>query len=74
MRLPVSIVLFVLFLASYAALAQSEVANTAEDICPLLPGTKIPDVELQRADGTPFSLANKIAEKPSILIFYRGGW
>ncbi len=53
---------------------QSGVADAAEDICPRLPGARVPPVTLLRADGTPFELAKELAKKRSILIFYRGGW
>ncbi len=45
-----------------------------EDISPLLYGEKIPAVMLPDATGKEFDLNRSIAEKPAILIFYRGGW
>ena len=54
--------------------AESEVAQSAEEICPLLPGAKLPAVTLQRIDGSDLNLAEAVGRKPSILIFYRGGW
>ena len=50
------------------------VAQSAEEICPLLPGAKLPQVTLQRIDGSELDLTEAVGRKPSILIFYRGGW
>ena len=47
---------------------------SAEAVQPLLIGTEIPDVILTRSDGSPCELAELIKSKPSIIIFYRGGW
>lgn len=44
------------------------------DICPLLLGAKLPQLTLTTADGKPFDLNAAIAQKPTILVFYRGGW
>jgi len=45
-----------------------------EDISPLLSGESIPVVNLLNAAGQPFDLNAAVASKPTILIFYRGGW
>ncbi|MGH2624348.1 MAG: peroxiredoxin-like family protein, partial [Sphingobacterium sp.] len=45
-----------------------------EDISPLLVGETIPTVTLQDAKGMPFDLNKAVSSKPTILIFYRGGW
>lgn len=44
------------------------------DISPLLIGETIPQVKIPAADGKLFDLNARIAEKPTILVFYRGGW
>jgi peroxiredoxin len=46
----------------------------AEDISPLLIGENIPEVILTAPDGTTHSLLSIISEKPTIILFYRGGW
>jgi peroxiredoxin len=51
-----------------------EIPQKAEDISPLLYGEKIPAVVLQDISGQDFDLNKAVAEKPTILIFYRGGW
>ncbi len=61
----------VLVLASGAAWAQ---ASSAEETCPLKTGSPIPAVTLVRPDGKPLELRAEVARKPTLLIFYRGGW
>lgn len=51
-----------------------EIPQRAEDISPLLYGEKIPTVILSDVSGQGFDLNKAVANKPTILIFYRGGW
>lgn len=44
------------------------------DISPLLIGEKIPAVKVPAADGRLYDLNAAVCQKPTILIFYRGGW
>ncbi|MBD3290084.1 redoxin domain-containing protein, partial [candidate division KSB1 bacterium] len=37
-------------------------------------GSKIPTVHLKKYDGSPFDLNAAVSQKPTVLIFYRGGW
>lgn len=46
----------------------------AEDISPLLIGESIPSATLQDVEGKAVDLNQLVAAKPTILIFYRGGW
>lgn len=52
----------------------SPVAAGPKTVHPLLPGMQAPDVSLRNVQGEPVSLASFIAKKPTVLIFYRGGW
>lgn len=45
-----------------------------QDISPLLIGETIPTASLMDASGKKFDLNAAVAAKPTILIFYRGGW
>ena len=45
-----------------------------EDVSPLLVGEKIPILVLANAKGESVDLNKAIAERPTILVFYRGGW
>ncbi len=66
-----ALVLFSLF--SGMSLAQSTPA-AATDISPLLIGEKIPDLALNSISGAAVNVGSVFEEKPSVLIFYRGGW
>ena len=54
--------------------ATYKIPQIAEDISPLLYGEKTPTVVLSDISGQSFDLNKVVAEKPTILIFYRGGW
>jgi peroxiredoxin len=45
-----------------------------QDISPLLIGENIPMATLPNADGNLFDLNTLVSQKPTILVFYRGGW
>jgi peroxiredoxin len=63
-----------------AGLAQGQndssgrVADRADDIHPLLVGMKVPDVVLTDVQGKQIKLYSLLEQKPTVLIFYRGGW
>lgn len=44
------------------------------DIRPLLIGETIPTLKLLKSSGESFDLNQSVAEKPTVLVFYRGGW
>ena len=48
--------------------------TSPEDICPILVGYRVPNVTLKTKDGSPVDLSALLAEKPAIMVFYRGGW
>ncbi len=50
------------------------VAAGPETVHPLLPGMQAPDVSLRNIQGEPVSLSSFVLKKPTVLIFYRGGW
>jgi len=45
-----------------------------QDISPLLAGEQIPVLRLPKATGEMIDLNRLVAESPTILVFYRGGW
>lgn len=72
---------FVAFIvASGVALAQGQndssgrVADRADDIHPLFVGMKVPDVVLTDVQGKEVKLHSLLEKRPTVLIFYRGGW
>lgn len=54
--------------------SSNEKTDRAEDICPILVGQSLPTIILRSSDNTSFDLNAAIAETPSIIIFFRGGW
>lgn len=52
----------------------AQIPDKAQDISPLLYGEVIPDLNLVDLEGREQSLSGIIGEKPTILLFYRGGW
>lgn len=49
-------------------------APSPEAICPALVGAQVPEVSLRSMDGASVNLREKIAQAPTAVIFYRGGW
>jgi peroxiredoxin len=57
-----------------AAAMEKPVYDKAEDVKPLQKGDAIPHGKLRTLDGKTVELKDLMAKKPSVLIFYRGGW
>ncbi|MEQ9824271.1 MAG: peroxiredoxin-like family protein [Puniceicoccaceae bacterium] len=50
-------------------------ANTPQTITPLFEGLSVPDsVTVFDTDGTAVDLSEQLRTKPTVLVFYRGGW
>lgn len=62
------------FALSAKALDRTQIADSAENVTPLLIGQTAPNGKLQTASGDPVSLKALTMQKPSVVIFYRGGW
>ena len=56
------------------SLAVNAFANTADEVSPLLIGASTPSVLLANQKGELTELDSVLAGKPSVVIFYRGGW
>jgi peroxiredoxin len=52
----------------------AQLPEKPEDISPLLVGETFPDLKITGLDGASISFHEIIKEKPTVLIFYRGGW
>lgn len=72
-RLTLALSLAVILPAGLHA-ASPAIADSAEAARPLTVGSPAPDVALAAADGKNVSLGATFAEKPTILVFYRGSW
>ncbi|OBX25230.1 peroxiredoxin [Gelidibacter algens] len=70
---PLTVPLLFMALFSNNIKAQSIPAN-AEDISPLLIGETLPKAKLQDSKGNAFELNDILKTKPTVLVFYRGGW
>ena len=57
-----------------ATVTARPVAERAENVWPLPVGTMVPNATLQTSEGKAFNLTAAIKAKPTVLIFYRGGW
>lgn len=67
--------LLIMTLLSGASLAQpSSVPDQSSDISPLLIGESCPELTVKNLMGDDIQLTEVLAAKPTILIFYRGGW
>lgn len=50
------------------------IAPSADQIRPLLLGSAMPDAAMQTVDGKSTTLKDQVNSKPTVLVFYRGGW
>lgn len=77
-KLPQLCLFVVLLLLSLPAMTlaahNQELATNPKDICPLLIGNAVPAVNVQTIEGKTVRLTDEVRNKPTILIFYRGGW
>ena len=53
---------------------QQAIPLVAEDISPILIGETLPNGNFQNVEGEYIQLKAILEEKPTILVFYRGGW
>ena len=53
---------------------QSSIPLVAEDISPILIGETLPNANFQNSEGEYVQLKALLGEKPTVLVFYRGGW
>lgn len=67
-------VLSLLLVGFVAATPLPDVPEKPEDVKPLLIGQTIPDITFATVEGATVSLRAEVAKKPTILVFYRGGW
>jgi peroxiredoxin len=73
--LKIALAIFVLMLTGNThALDRTQIADSADNVTPLLIGQAAPKSTLQTVVGDPVSLKALTMQKPTVLIFYRGGW
>ena len=67
--------LLILGLSAIPAQADSiNLPDAPDKICPLLIGSAVPQINLQTIAAEPFDLNARLKTKPTILIYFRGGW
>lgn len=69
----ITLLLSVAFIFNSICLS-AQVPAKPEDVSPLLIGENIPVIKVPDAMGNNFDLNAAVGQKPTILIFYRGGW
>lgn len=62
------------FCLAMTAPLSAQIAEKPEDISPLLIGETIPNEQVTTMEGKMVALHDLIKVKPTVLIFYRGGW
>ena len=53
---------------------RAELPMAPEKVQPLAKGVPVPDAMLRTVDGKSFDLKTETGAKPTVIIFYRGGW
>ena len=61
-------------LSSLVVFAGLQPADSQETVAPLAVGSTAPAAIVKTAEGTAVDLGELVRTKPTILIFYRGGW
>jgi len=54
--------------------SQAEIAASPGQVQPVLIGHSVADAALRDEQGEPASLAGALGGKPTVIVFYRGGW
>ncbi|MBU1101510.1 MAG: AhpC/TSA family protein [Bacteroidetes bacterium] len=74
--MPVKYLYLILIISSSLMNAQvaTFVPDNPEDIKPILVGTQLPELLVKTPTGSNFDVTESVKEKPTILIFFRGGW
>lgn len=67
-------ILVVLFFSLPVAGLHAALASSATEAAPLAAGARVPAAVVQTVEGDKLDLAAAVAEKPTLLVFYRGSW
>ena len=58
----------------WAGSALADIPNDPAQVHPLTVGMRAPAFSAQTKDGVPRTFSPESYQKPTVLIFYRGGW
>lgn len=61
-------------ISTVSATAQNSYAEEANDVTPAITGTVIPNATVKSVEGKLVEIKDLVSQKPTVLIFYRGGW
>ena len=64
----------VLAAAAAGVAVAGKLPTDASMVCPIKVGQSLPPLEVMDIDGAPVKLNDVVAQKPTILVFYRGSW
>lgn len=56
-----------------ADVSAGPIADSAQQVTPILPGTALPSVAVRDREGKDIDLATEV-DGPAVIVFYRGGW
>jgi len=73
-RAPTFLAPLMLALCMWPGPVDGAVPLGAQNAVPLSAGVHAPDALVKTVDGSIFSLGQAFASKPTVLLFYRGGW
>ncbi len=65
--------LLAMFIVLLSFQVNAQVADTPENICPILISETLPSIEVYAKDNKAHDI-RKLITQPTVLIFYRGGW
>lgn len=68
------VILLIMFSITMIGQNKKSAAKSSDQICPILVGEKIPSASLKSVNNNEVNLIKLISKKPTLLIFYRGGW
>jgi len=69
-----NIILLSAFMLLFSPGNFAQLVDKAEDICPLLVGETLPNELVMSIENEPIELFSIVKQKPTVLVFYRGGW
>ncbi len=68
------LIIWILLFAGLSCSTHSQLPENAEDVQPLKVGEIIPDINVRTMAGESVSFSKLLSSKPTVLVFYRGGW
>lgn len=75
----IAFLIVIMFSCVYLSVATAQeerpdVAQSSNQVSPILIGQKMPEVALKNAKGKRVTLSSLATDKPAVIVFYRGGW